>query len=279
MAKTTQKGKQPTTKQVAVRKPVAPPALKGSLASRMKADAGAGMEGADKDSFAIPFIKVLQDGSPQCKAGQPGYNPDARPGMLVNTVTGELIDGSEGVVFIPCAFQRRFIQWGAREAGGGFKGEWMPEDVDKALKDGTLVKSDDDGKIYFAGKTNPKKDDRVSDTRNHFGLVLTDSGPVQTLLSLTSTQIKKSKQLMGILSAVRVEGDIPPTWMNKIRVTTQPEHNDMGSWMGVRVEACGMVDSEEVYDLGKAFHDLIAAGKGRVVYDESGDEATDNDRI
>jgi len=270
-AKTTKAAKAPApaTKAVAVRPKAAPPAPPKSLAARIAADSGvgAGLEGADKDSFAIPFIRVLQDGSPQTKAGQVGFVKGAKSGMLFNTVTSELFGGDEGIVFIPCAFQRRFIRWGPRGAeNSGYKGELMPEDVAEKLSSGEIVKSEDDGKLYFGPGTNPKKDDRASDTRNHFGLVLTEHGPVQALLSLTSTQIKKSKQLMGILSGVAIDGKTPPTWMNKIRITTLPESNDLGNWNGIRVEHEGFIDDEVTYDAGKAFHDIIAAGKAHVNY-------------
>ena len=30
---------------------------------------------------------------------------------MYNTVTGEIYNGTEGVLVLPCHFQRRFIQW------------------------------------------------------------------------------------------------------------------------------------------------------------------------
>src|SRR5215207_5859746 len=65
-------------------------------------DAGKGMEGADKDSFAIPFLSILQGLSPQMDpdSGIPG----AKLGMIVNTVTNELYSTLK---VVPVAFQRR----------------------------------------------------------------------------------------------------------------------------------------------------------------------------
>src|SRR6266853_4865490 len=87
------------------------------------ADARAGLEGADKESFAIPFILVLQPNSPavvdKTVAG-------AESGMLMNSVTNDLF---KEAFILPCAFQRRWIRWGARDAGGGFKGELSTADV------------------------------------------------------------------------------------------------------------------------------------------------------
>lgn len=247
---------------------------KAIMPAWLATDSGAGMEGADKDSFAIPRILVLQQLSPQCTRGRPEYREGAQPGMFYNTVTGELMSGETGIIVLPCAFQRRFIQWGARGTDrAGFKGELMPEDVAARRASGEIQELD--GQL-FLGEPNPKKSDRIEDTRNHFVLVLTDSGYMQALFSLKGTQIKKSKQLMALLAAVRVNGRTVPTWANKIRVTTQPESNDRGSWFGIRVESAGLnTTSEELYTAGKAFYELVMAGQKHVDY--SADEPTDHD--
>lgn len=275
--------KQKAIPQVPAKTGARPPAVidpASALMARMAADSGNGMEGTDRDSFAIPFIRVLQDLSPQVKEGRAGFIPGAKPGQIFNTVTGELINGADGIIFACCAYQRRFIQWAPRSGDkGGYKGEWMPEDVIEALSrgaelfegSGPVMKSEEDGRIYLGG-TNPKKNDMLADTRSHFGLVLTDSGPVQALLSLSGSQIKKSKQMMGILSAVRINGQTPPTWMSKLRITTVPESNDQGSWYGVRIEAAGFISSEDEYEAGKQFHDIIIAGKAHADYRAEEDE-------
>ena len=234
------------------------------------ADIGAGMEGADKDSFAIPFLRVIQSGSPQVKRTEAAYNPAAKEGMLINSVTGELIDGDEGLVIIPCSFQRRFIRWGGegQPDEGAYKGELTPEEVDALKAEGKVVEFD--GHPMIEG-------DDLTDTRSHYVLIETANGVTQALFPLTSTQIKKSKQLLSILSAIKIRVDgkmvTPPTWLNRIKVTTVPESNDKGSWMGVKFEPVGFVQDEEVYNAGKAFHDTVAAGAVKVAY-ATDEEAT-----
>ena len=64
-------------------------ALPAMMAESFAADAGSGFENADKDSYAIPFIKLLQSMSPQCKKSNGAYIQGAEEGMLFNTVTEE----------------------------------------------------------------------------------------------------------------------------------------------------------------------------------------------
>ena len=61
--------------------------LPSTMVQDMKADAGKGSEGVDKDSLAIPFLVILQPLSPACDDddGVKG----AKPGMFMNTITEE----------------------------------------------------------------------------------------------------------------------------------------------------------------------------------------------
>ena len=97
------------------------------------------------------------------------------------------------------------------------------------------------------------------------------------LLPLSSTQIKRSKQLMSMLSSAKVQGPkglvTPPTWMNKIKITTGLESNDQGSWYGVRLEADGFIQDKDLYEAGKAFHEAIAAGEAKANFAEARDES------
>lgn len=239
------------------------------------ADMGAGMEGADKESFAIPFLQVIQKMSPQVDESDAAYMPEAKAGQFLNTVTQQLLDGKEGIQFVPCAYQRRFIKWGPRNTPeSGFKGEMLPEEVAALEAEGKLVR--EEGRLYEPledGTVDEKKCNIVNDVRNHFGLLLVDGVAQQVLLSLTSTQIKKSKQMMSLLSQIKVNGQTPPTWLNVIKMTTVVESNDSGSWHGVRIEPAGFVPNQEVYNLGKEFHSMIAAGEANVKYEEEAENS------
>ena len=67
-------------------------------------DAGRGLENVDKDCFAIPFLTILQSGSPQCKKSDGAYIKGAEEGMLFNTVTKDLYDETHRILFFPSSF-------------------------------------------------------------------------------------------------------------------------------------------------------------------------------
>jgi hypothetical protein len=245
-----------------------------------QSDAGKGMEGADSETFAIPFIRILQKGSPQCDEDDGAYIEGAKPGMFLDTVSGRLYDGKEkGIDLVPCSFERRILRWGPRGGeGGGLKGIYLPEQVDRMQADG-LVK-ELDGRLYVVANKDevpdPKRSDRLNDTRSHYCLLMVDGTVSEVLIALASTQIKKSRQLMSMLRQVVVNGLNPPTFANVVHATTVPESNDQGSWHGIRFAQNGFVTDKQVYERAKAFNAALAAGTVRANYEQSAEVGDDS---
>jgi hypothetical protein len=234
--------------------------------------AGAGTEGQDSKDIAIPFLKVLQPLSPELDETDGKYIPEAKQGQLLNSVTGQLYDGKTGLLFVPCYYERKQLRWGARGQGsGGFKGEMTEVEVAQAREANTLVNFE--GRDYFTqdGKVDPKKNDRLSDSRLHYGLVLKDDGslPSRVLLSLTSTQIKKSKLFNALMRERTLELPggklaIAPTFGYSYRLTTVKESNDQGSWYGLAIALNDKVQTKFIFDMGAAFYEGIKNNEVKV---------------
>lgn len=219
---------------------------------------GRGFEEADASSYAIPFLAVLQKLSPACDSDAPEYVKGAKPGMFINTVTNELFDEVE---VIPCAFQRRFHRWAPRDQGGGFKGVFLPADVIK-MEAGDTIKMDEDGRYWFPlpdGGINEKKCDTLTDTRMHFCLQVLDDGTTdQVLVSLSRTQLKKSKSWMSNMS--RRGGDM---FDNVYTVVSKDEENDQGKWKGWVIDFSREAEPEEVA-AGETLYESVTAGNVKV---------------
>ena len=239
---------------------------------------GGGFEGADSDSFAIPFLQILQKMSPICDAEDPRYVEGAKAGHFYNTVTGEIIDGKTGALIIPCAFRRSFIRWGGRESSeGGFKGEITVEEFEKMKLDPTQAVQVD-GRWYAPdekGEVNEKKSDYFADTRSHYVLLVNEeTGEFgQALLSLASAQIKASKMLLTALNQKKVKtpGGLktPPTFANMVRLTTQGMKNEKGNWSGAVFSLEGLVTDANLFENAKAFYKDIISGQVEVDYNKA----------
>lgn len=236
------------------------------------ADAGAGIEGADRDSYAIPFLAVLQPMSPQIETVK-----GAKAGMLINTVTNEIYESAK---IIPCAFQRRWVRWGAREAGGGFKGEFTTAEVN-AIRERGEVK-DLEGRLYYPlqdGSVNPKRCDRLADTRSHYSLLVTgaDLG-IPIVLALTSTGIRVSKNLMSRIEGKKIRNSAgalvtAPSFSTIYNVRTEQKANESGKWWLPVIEPVGEVTNPSLYAMAKAFHAQVMAGRVRAAHETRQDGA------
>ena len=74
-------------------------------------DANAGFQTMSQDDLALPFLKVLGQLSPEVNTRHAKYLKGAEPGMILNTVTNELHDGTKGINVIPCFYKREYVEW------------------------------------------------------------------------------------------------------------------------------------------------------------------------
>jgi hypothetical protein len=225
-------------------------------ASDFSADASAGFENADSESFAIPFLSILQSGSPQCKKSDGAYIPGAEEGFLYNSVTQEVLDPAEGIRVIPCSYTHSFVEWALREAGGGYRGE---HPVNTPLR--AQTRTDEKGRDILPNGN------QLNDTRTHYVLVLNPEGiPSPAVITMTSTQIKKSKGWMTALQNRKLQGPnglyTPPMMSQVWRVSTKAESNDKGSWYGWHFEPAGMLSGPDdpLYIMAREFSRSVAAG-------------------
>jgi hypothetical protein len=239
-------------------------------------DAGQGQEEADSDSFAIPYLTVLQKLSPQLDSDSGEYIEGAKAGDLVQTVTKEVFRGKDGVQLIPVHFTRLFTEWVPRNQGGGFRGTHSPSDplVATGMRDDT-------------GKLHIENGNILTDTRYHYCILLTDNGPQPVMVSFTSSQIKKSKQWMTIMRTLKMVGKngrpfTPPTYSHIYRLVTVPQQNSKGAWSGVKIsmERCldaSAADDQVSYAAAREFRDMVLAGKTEIIPVEEEDEKESSD--
>lgn len=256
------------------------PAKRGTFASR----AGGGMEETTSDSFAIPFLAILQKGSPQVDEASGKQLKGAKASMIFETVTKQMFDGTKGVELVQAHYKRVWLRWGARDAGGGFKGEVSPEMLAQMRKDGQII--DVKGKSYVAdrnGDVDPDEADKVVDTRVHYMLLIDRKKQTakRCVLSLSSTQVRKSKDLMSMFSDLRLEEGgkeyCPATYQSIIKMTTVPEKNDQGTWYGVQFEIVEQFDDPEdpIFLAAEQFKEAVKSGVAEAKH--GAEEAADAD--
>ena len=226
-----------------------------AIATSFEADAQSGFDQIGQDDLALPFVKILTNMSPEI-----GEVDGASPGMLYNSVTGELHDGEKGIVVIPCAYVRQYIEWAPRGSGSG-----APINIHPATSDvfSRTHKEPGDNKDYL------DNGNYIENTANHYVMVVDDNGhPSPALIVMKSTQLKKSRKWNSMMVSVKLEGAnglfTPPMFSQQYRLTVMSESNDRGKWHGWEIERIGSVEDAGVYQSAKAFAESIQAGQVQV---------------
>lgn len=236
-------------------------------AAMFEADAGRGMENMGQEDLALPFLKVLSGNDPVLDE-----NEEARKGDIYNTVTGALFKGKTGIRVVPCAYQRRFIQWAPRGSGSGAPVA-IYEPSDERPK---TERSSDDNKDYVVGGDG----DYIEETHQHFVVLINEDGSLETaLIAMKSTQLKKSRKwnsMMASRSMMGANGPFtPPRFSHIYNLKTVSEENSKGSWHGWEMSVEGPIEDASLYSRAKGFADSITAGD--VVVKHTDDEAGGSD--
>jgi len=237
------------------------------MAQGFEEDAQGGFGNADSQSYALPYLTILQKGSPQCDEDHGAYVVGAKPGMLFNNVTEKAYDGEAGVLVVPVEFLRTFVEWVPRDQGGGFRGmHAVDSDVVTNARPGE------------SGKLIATSGNYLSDTRYHFCLLLDGASVESVVISMSSTQTRKSRNWMTQLRTEKFTGSkgglfTPPTYAFVYRLTTVAEQNDRGSWRGWKVVKERVLDLSTqqdalTYTAAKELQTQVSAGTAKVAAPE-----------
>ncbi len=240
-------------------------ALSTSLSDLFQEDAGAGMAKGAND-YAVPFITILQKGSPQVSKANPKFLKGAEPGAIMNTVTQDVYRGDSGpdspggILYVPCGYQKQLVRWKPRDSGGGLVCHYAENDP--ALK---KFSRNQRGQL-----TDLETQDIIVDTAYHFGLLLHDGGfPEFAVISMYSTQLKKSRMWNTVMRRIMKRGSSgnifnPPSYSHVYRLTTLGESKDSYDWYGWNIVSEGEVQDVEIYKVARDFSKQVESGNVRV---------------
>jgi hypothetical protein len=164
---------------------------------------------------------------------------------------------SDSLNVIPVLYQLRYVEWKPRESGGGF--------VESHHADSGILSKTKRDQVTF--KDVLPSGNYIATTAYHYVLVQGKDGSwSQAVISMTSTQLKKSRRWNSLMLTQKVSGPsgsfTPPTYAMIYKLTTVSESNDRGSWFGYQVEKTGQVEDAGIYNEAKSFS--TAASRGDV---------------
>jgi len=212
--------------------------------------------------ITLPRLKLLGSTSPECNPGGPSYIENARPLMFFNSVTKKLYDGKEGMFVVPCYYKLVYKEWNPNQQGAPINeypgnSDILQQTTRKGAKD------------YL------ENGNYIEANGEHYVLILDkDQNYVEkAVVYMKSTQFKKSKQWNAmIMNQKRKVNDTVvdlPRWSQvyKLRSVLESGKSDR-SWSGYMIDHVGDV-SQDVYQIGKSFHNDVKKGDMQVAPDES----------
>jgi hypothetical protein len=230
-------------------------------ANMFEDDAAKGLGAIGQEDLALPFLKILGQLSPEVNKRDGKYVEGAEPGMIYNSVSGELYDGVKGIDVIPCFYKLEYIEWKDRGEGLG-----APVAIYDSSSD-IMSKTTPDANY----KDRLPNGNYIEKTASHFVIVAGDS-PSTALISMKSTQLKISRKWNSMMSGIKMKGAngmfTPASFSHIYKLKTTQMSNDKGTWFGWEVSKVGPVTDKGLYDQAKGFSDSISKGAVKAKHGE-----------
>lgn len=203
-----------------------------------------GFEGTRQEDLGMPFLVILQSGSPQIKKTDPNYPTKkivgAGEGDIIDSLANAVVytQGQDTLQFIPCFHERLYTEWAPRGAGGGFV---------KHHRSAVVLNETHKNE---KGQDELKNGNLIVTTSYFYGLLLTEEEPKKAVIAMSSTQLKHARAWLNTASSIKMDGAngkfTPPFFSHAYAITTVPESNQHGSWFGYKVELIGPVKEREL---------------------------------
>ena len=224
-------------------------------------DAAKGLGAIGQEDLALPFLKILGQLSPEVNKRDGKYVEGAEPGMIFNSVSGELYDGVKGIDVIPCFYKLEYIEWKDRGEGLG-----APVAIYDSSSD-IMSKTKPDANY----KDRLPNGNYIEKTASHFVIVSGDS-PSTALISMKSTQLKISRKWNSMMSGIKMKGAngmfTPASFSHIYKLKTTQMQNDKGTWFGWEVNKVGPVTDKGLYDQARSFSESISKGSVKAKHGE-----------
>lgn len=244
-----------TPNQTTAVAPVAAQGLPSAMAEQFQKDSGAGNENVGRTDIIPPFYKILDSQSAEVKRTKSQYIDGAEEGMILNTVTKELIPGNVGILVIPAYYEL-------------FELEWRPIDVGGLVaihpRDTPLTKQTTKGGPTGNQNILPNGN-LLSTTAQHYIVRVHENGFEMGIISMASTRLKKNRLWNSLIEGIQLTGADgkkfqPPRFSHMWRLKTAPESKGTQSWWTWDIEPAGMVTDGELYKVARQLFLDIKSG-------------------
>jgi len=188
---------------------------------------GSGLDEVNPRDLILPRFTIIQKLSPQLEKDSESYNPELSEGAIYDVSTGRKLD--DEIKFCIIKYRKRWLEWAPRETQRGLVEIHEKETICEGLpRNERGQPMTQDGNI-------------IVETAQFYGLNFNDKTPQVSLISMSSTQLRKARKWLTLMTSERVQSkdgkfSQAPSWWRLYKLGTIREQNAQGSWYGWSVE-------------------------------------------
>ena len=232
-----------------------------ALASMFEKDSHASFNNMESGDFALPFLRVLMQLSPETDEMNAKHIKGAKAGMILNTGTKQLINGADGINVIPCYYKREYVEWSDRGQGTAAPISIHPvgSDIVATTKKDALFKERLPNGNY------------LEETASYF--VIQEEGG-SALVTMKSTGLPVARGWNTMMNSIKLPGSkgmfTPAMYSHVYNLKTVQQSNDKGTWYNWSVEKVGPVQDKGLYEQAKSFADVVSTGDVKAKHGNDG---------
>jgi hypothetical protein len=217
--------------------------------------AGQGFEGMGPGDYAVPFLKIITHGCPECTKGKDGYIEGMEAGVFMSTLT-KFVYGAE-INLIPLKYEPVWLAWAPNR--GGLRGRYDPGSIE-VVGDPFNGMKDKDGNT-------------VVETMVFYCLIEghLEDGPI--VFSLSSTGLKHAKNWNAMILLRKTASGRRAAYFSSVwNLRLELNKNDDGIWFQIgnkkttNVTWVRDITKEELLGLVQPTRQLLIDGSKRVDY-------------
>lgn len=205
-----------------------------------------GAENIGVQDLQIPYLQIVQKGSPEVDKGHKDYATKRIKGVesgdIIDTVTREIVFASNKpeklLEVIPCGYLTMYLEFRDRNQGGGF----VAVHTDPRIL--TKAKRVDNKDILENGN-------ELHKSAQYFVLYKDNAGVWRNaILSMKSTQLKKSRNWNSLMTSFRTPDGkgVLPIFARRYFFGTATESSAKGSWFGWLIAGSELIPDAALID-------------------------------
>lgn len=212
------------------------------MAFDLKKAMGAGMDGIDQSVLGLPFLNIIQKGSPEFDDSSPKHSEKqivgCKPGDIFAAQGRKVLP--QPISVIPVATASLYTEWKPRALGGGFVGN-QPLSItgNRGYRKGA-ANTPDSNKEWLG-------ENELKFTVYFSVLYLDGTEWKKGLLSFTSTQLKRARKWSRDIASIRyadTPDQQPPIFTAQWKLETENDSNDKGGWKAWKITFDKMLSPE-----------------------------------